>query len=41
MDDDNDFKVSEYEFLKAMRDYGIGLQEQEYKKIYSEIDLNG
>ena len=30
MDDDHDFKVSEYEFVKAMRDYGIGLQESEY-----------
>ena len=40
MDDDRDFKVSEYEFVKAMRDYGIGLQESEYKKIYAEMDTN-
>jgi len=27
MDDDNDKKISESEFLKAMRDYGIGLND--------------
>ena len=40
MDDDNDLAINQSEFLKAMKDYGVGLQEQEYLLLFNEIDAS-
>ena len=41
MDDDGDFEIEFEEFHKAMRDYRVGLTEDETAAIYKDMDVDG
>lgn len=40
MDDDNDREINYNEFAKAMKDFGVGLSEEESKILFKEFDVD-